>query len=125
MSSRLIAVAALIGLPLSIPPALRGQQGAEILGSDPGRLTLVNVLATRVSYRGRDAIKVVARPESTPATPGGAPNTIAIIRDFKFGDGTIEADIAGIPATGADTGPSALAPGANPAKPLTWTICSR
>jgi hypothetical protein len=104
MSTRLLIVASLLGLPLSTIPAQSGGQSDDLLGSDPSRLTLVNVTATRVQYRGRDAIKLVARPGSAaPGTPNSAQNTIAIIRDSEFSDGTIEADIAGIPAAGADT----------------------
>lgn len=100
MSPRHVIVAWLLSLPIC---AISAQQGSDILASDPSRLTLVNVTATRVQYRGRDAIKIVAQRNAAPATPGTAPNTIAIIRDSDFRDGIIEADIAGVPATGADT----------------------
>ena len=104
MSMRLLIVASLLGLPLWTSSAQTGRPGTDLIGNDPSRLTLVNVTATRVQYRGRDAIKVVARPASAaPVTPNRAQNTMAIIRDSEFSDGTIEADIAGIPAAGADT----------------------
>jgi hypothetical protein len=63
----------------------------SLLG-DPSRLTLVNVTATRVQYRGRDAIRLVRRPTAAP--PGTPTNTIAIV-DHEFRDGTIEVEIAG------------------------------
>ena len=103
MSTRLPIVAALLGLPLWTISAQSGRPGDDLLGNDPSRLTLVNVTATRVQYRGRDAIKVVARPaNAAPGTPNSAQNTIAIIRDSEFSDGTIEADIAGVVEAAGD-----------------------
>src|SRR5215218_7113077 len=101
MSARLLIVASLLGLPLWTVSAQSGRSGDDLLRSDPSRLTLVNVTATRVQYRGRDAIRVVARRGG--ATPGSADNTLAIVPGVEFRDGTIEADIAGTPAAGADT----------------------
>lgn len=100
MLPRHVVIASLLSLPIF---TISAQQGSDILGSNPSRLTLVNVTATREQYRGRDAIKIVAQQNAAPAAAGAAPNTIAIIRDSDFRDGVIEADIAGIPATGADT----------------------
>ena len=76
--------------------AVSAQRAGDSLLGDPARLTLRNVTATRVQYRGRDAIRLVG--QSGNATD----NTIAIV-DYEFRDGTIEVDVAGIPAAGADT----------------------
>jgi hypothetical protein len=46
-------------------------------------------------------IRTTARRPSS-ATPGTPVHTIAIV-DYEFQDGTIEADVAGVPAAGADT----------------------
>ena len=91
MSSKLLILASLVSLPISTTAA----QGGSLIG-DPSKLTLRNVTATRVQYRGRDAIRVV------PAA-GAAGETIAIIPDTDFRDGTIEVDVAGVPGPGADT----------------------
>ena len=101
MSSKLLIVVALVSLPVWTITAQQGQRGDTLLG-DPSRLTLHNVAATRVQYRGRDAIRLVPRVEG--ATPGTAVHTIAVVGDTEFRDGTIEADIAGTPAAGADSG---------------------
>jgi hypothetical protein len=104
MSTRLLIVASLLGLPLWAVPAPSERPGDDLLGNDPSRLVLINVTATRVQYRGRDAIRVVARPATAaPGAPGGAQNTLAVIRGSEFRDGTVEADIAGMPAATADT----------------------
>src|SRR5688572_5180605 len=85
---------------MSTVSAQQTRRTDQPLLGDPSRLTLVNVTATRVQYRGRDGIRLVGRPIT--ATPGTRTNNIAIV-DFEFRDGTIEAEIAGIPAAGADT----------------------
>jgi hypothetical protein len=96
MSSRFLITAALIALPLADGFAQQATS-ADLLRGDPSQLQAVNVTVTRVQYRGRDAFKVVPRAEGTNAY-----HTIAIV-DQQMGDGTIEADIAGVPAAGADT----------------------
>ena len=101
MSARLLMVASFVGLPLCTIAAQSERADADLLAAGPSRLIPVNVAATRVRYRGRDAIRVVAQPG--PAAAGAVDNTIAIVRDAEFRDGTIEADIAGMPAAGADT----------------------
>lgn len=93
MSSRLLIVGSFLTLPMC---AVSAQRAGDSLLGDPARLTLRNVTATRVQYRGRDAIRLVG--QSGNATD----NTIAIV-DYEFRDGTIEVDVAGIPAAGADT----------------------
>ena len=96
MSSRSFIAAALVVLPAWTAAAQRGQRASESLLGDPSRLTLLNVNATHVQYRGRAAIRLVGR------SGGATDNTIAIV-DAEFRDGTIEADVAGMPAAGADT----------------------
>jgi hypothetical protein len=97
MPWRPLIVASIVTLPAM---AISAQRPSEQLLGDPNRLQLVNVTATRVQYRGRDAIRVVPKVEG--AAPGTVYHTIAIV-DHQLRDGTIEADIAGAPAAGADT----------------------
>lgn len=101
MPSRLLIAAALLGLPVLSTTAQTG--GQDLLGADPSRLVPVNVTVTRVQYRGRDAIRVVGQPPTPGAAGSGPYQTIAIVRDTDFRDGTIEADIAGMPLPGADS----------------------
>ena len=100
MSCRQLIIGALLTLPVATIAAQGARQSDASLLGDPSRLTLVNVSASRVQYRGRDAIRVV--PKTDGAAPGTVYHTIAIV-DGDFRDGTIEADIAGVPAAGADT----------------------
>ena len=99
MISRLSVAASMVALSLSTGWIQRQQPGPDLLAGDPGRLVLENVTATRVQYRGRNAIRVVAKPGTT----GTPVERIAIVPGVEFRDGVIEADIAGIPAAGADT----------------------
>ena len=101
MSYRLLIVASLVSLPVWTISAQRGQPVVDSVLMDPSRLTLRNVAATRVRYRGRDAIRLVARRDG--ALPTSSDNTLAIVGNSEFRDGSIEADIAGVPAAGADT----------------------
>jgi hypothetical protein len=59
-------------------------------------LELRNVSAEVVKYRGRTAVRVVERPSEG--------DSIAILSATDFGDGVIEAEIAGTPAAGAGEG---------------------
>ena len=99
MISRLSVAASLVALSLSPSWNTREQPGPDLLAGDPGRLVLENVTATRVQYRGRDAIRVVAKPGTTDTQV----ERIAIVPGVEFREGVIEADIAGVPAAGADT----------------------
>src|SRR5262245_58240901 len=60
------------------------------------RLAGKNVSIAQTTYKGRGAIQVVAKPEAANAT------SYAVIKDVLFRDGTIEVDLAGQPAAGAD-----------------------
>jgi hypothetical protein len=101
MLRRLLRAACLLSLSVWWHSTPLAAQSTDLLRADPSRLIPINVTATRVQYRGREAVKVVARGE--PATPNTAFETLAIIRGSDFSDGTIEADIAGIPNATADT----------------------
>jgi hypothetical protein len=62
------------------------------------RLQAMNVALTQVTYRGRNAIRLVAAPDAPNAT------SYAVVRDLSFRDGVIEVDLAGQPAAGAGSG---------------------
>jgi hypothetical protein len=62
------------------------------------RLAGKNVSIAQTNYKGRSAIQVIASPGAQNAT------SYAVIKDVMFRDGSIEVDLAGQPAAGADTG---------------------
>jgi hypothetical protein len=99
MFSRLFVAAAIAGAPIS---GLATQTSQDLLAGDPSKLTTINVIASRVQYRGRDAVKIVSR-EPANLQAGASFNTIAVLSGVDFRDGVIEAEIAGIPRAGADT----------------------
>jgi len=101
MSPKLLIAASLACLPFASLSAQQSERGTEFNLTDPSRLTLRNVTATRVRYRGRDAIRLVIARDSQAVA--GAANTLAIVGNSELRDGIIEADVAGNPATGADT----------------------
>ena len=99
MLFRILLAAIVATVPLG---SIAAQTGQDLLAGDPAKLTAINVVASRVQYRGRDAVKIVSRePANVPA--GSSFNTVAILPGTDFRDGVIEADIAGTPRAGADT----------------------
>ena len=62
------------------------------------RLAGKNVSITQSNYKGRSAVQVIAAPEAPNAS------SYAVVKEVSFRDGTIEVDLAGQPATGADSG---------------------
>src|SRR5689334_1042205 len=62
------------------------------------RLTGKNVSIAQANYKGRSAIQVTATPGAANAT------SYAVVKDAKFHNGTIEVDLAGQPAAGAEGG---------------------
>ena len=62
------------------------------------RLTGKNVSIAQVTYKGRNAIQVIAAPETPNAS------SYAVVKDAMFRDGTIEVEVAGQPAAGAPGG---------------------
>jgi hypothetical protein len=59
------------------------------------RLSAHNVAIAQADYKGRKAIRITAASDAANAT------TYAAIKDVSFRDGTIEVDLAGMPAAGA------------------------
>ena len=92
-----------MNIPLPSAAAVRGACLAALLavplaGQTVDRLTGKNVSIRQTSFKGRSAIQVNATPGAANAT------SYAIVKDVLFRDGTIEVDVAGQPAAGADSG---------------------
>jgi hypothetical protein len=62
------------------------------------RLEGKNVSVAQTTYKGRSAIQVIAAPDAPNAA------SYAVVKDASFGDGTIEVEVAGQPASGAGSG---------------------
>jgi len=67
-------------------------------GQTADRLAGKNVSVAQTNYQGRSAIQVIATPGAENGT------SYAVVKDAVFRDGTIEVDLAGRPAAGADAG---------------------
>ncbi len=89
--SRLIAIVA------SLPIAAGAQQSTILVPIESGApIAAVNVTTQSVTYRRKAALRV------EPRAGGGGPHPIAVLpHEFSFG--TIELDVSGAPAPGADT----------------------
>ncbi len=62
-------------------------------------LTLQDVIGSPATYKGRKAVRLVEKDMSNMAK-----STIAKVDGIDFGDGTIDVDVAGLVAHGADEG---------------------
>ena len=62
------------------------------------QLTGTNVSIAQVTFKGRSAIQLIAKPDAANAS------SFAVIKDASFRDGAIEVDLAGQPAAGAGAG---------------------
>ena len=62
------------------------------------RLAGKNVSIAQVTYKGRNAIQVIAAPDTPNAS------SYAVVKDALFRDGTSEVEVAGQPAAGAPGG---------------------
>jgi len=86
---------------LLLPTVLPAQAARYPLHSAAG-LRPHNVVAEPATLQGKKGIKVLASQESVP--PGTNVETLLIINDLVFGDGVIEAEIAGDVRAGAPEG---------------------
>jgi hypothetical protein len=82
------------GLKLS----LESMDGLEVQGINDEGADPVKFEAAAASYRGRRAVRIVnlERPETKTGE-----QVLAIVKNSDFKDGTIEADVAGVPRAGA------------------------
>ncbi len=62
------------------------------------KLTAKNASIATINFKGRSAVQVLAAPDAADAT------SYAVVKDASFRDGTIEVDLAGQPAAGAQGG---------------------
>lgn len=91
----MILAAAILSLTIGASPAQR----TYVLRSADG-LELLNVKAESVKYRGRQALRLIeARGQAGGSTEVPA---VALLADSDFGDGVIEAELAGKPGAGAN-----------------------
>jgi hypothetical protein len=86
---------------LLLPTVLMAQSARYPLTSTAG-LRPHNVVAEPATLQGKKGLKVAASQVSGP--PGTAVETLAVINDIEFGDGVIEAEIAGDIRPGAPEG---------------------
>ena len=82
-----------LALPLNSMDGLE-VRGTSDVGADP-----VKIETAVTSYRGRRAVKIVNDDGPAGTVSGG--QVLAIVKTSDFKDGTIEAEIAGLPRQGA------------------------
>jgi hypothetical protein len=63
-------------------------------------LEVVNIKASVAEYRGRRAVHLYRGEDQARETNATSPESIAIVTGTDFKDGTIEVDLAGLPAAG-------------------------
>jgi hypothetical protein len=81
--------------------ALDSMDGLEVQSIREDGVDPVKTHADVATYRNRRALRVVNEDGLTAAgTPAGA-QSITILKSFDFKNGTIEADVVGLPRTGA------------------------
>jgi hypothetical protein len=90
---------------LLLPTLLLAQTARYPLETAAG-LRPHNVVAEPVTLQGKKGIRVLASQESAP--PGTSLETLLLINDLEFGDGVIEAEIAGDVRPGAPEGARGL-----------------
>lgn len=100
-------------LPLALAGTLFGW-GAALCAADPADanlpldamagLKLVNVKGSVATYKGRRAVRLIDEPGETPGTRVRGADPMAILTGTDFEDGSIEAEIAGAPRSGASEG---------------------
>ena len=91
--------AAVVGLLLPIVAAAQAKSYA--LESAEG-LKLHNVVAAPAMLEGKKGVRIVVAPEAPPQPP--EIDQLAVIEGVDFGNGVIEAEVAGTPAPGAFEG---------------------
>jgi len=78
---------------------LNSMDGLEVLGTSDVGADPVKIQTAVTSYRGRRAVKIVNDDGPAGTVSGG--QVLAIVKTSGFKDGTIEAEIAGLPRQGA------------------------
>jgi hypothetical protein len=94
MPYKLLVSSALVTLAMT--PHL-ASQAPQIAVEDGTGLEFVRIVPQAVTYRGQKALRL------TEAS-GANNNAIALVNDVQFQDGTIDVDVAGLPAAGSNEG---------------------
>jgi hypothetical protein len=95
MLNRLVIAAAAV---LSVGLPLHGASKGRHVSIESGEgLELVHVVSNPVTYQGQKALHLVEEKNSSG-------EAVALLTGSEFGDGTIEADVAGQPGAGSDAG---------------------
>ena len=81
---------------LGMTPHLASQAAQIVLENGTG-LEFVRIVPQAVTYRGHKALRLTE-------APGANNNAIALVNDVQFQDGTIDIDVAGLPAAGSTEG---------------------
>lgn len=84
--------------------SMNSVDGLEIHSAKLDALEEPNATAEIASYIWRRAVKLVNRAGVTPAGQPANGETIAILKGSDFKDGTIEAEVVGLPRAGAQPG---------------------
>jgi len=69
-----------------------------LVAQRPDRLEGKNVSIAQTTFKGQSAVQLIAAPNAGNGT------SYAVVKDTSLRDGTIEVDLAGQPAAGADSG---------------------
>ncbi len=92
-------------LPTARPAALAGSvappPAAAFHAASLAGLELLNVKAEVVTYQGRRAVRLLHQPGKSAAERRARQHGLAILTAADFADGTIEAEVAGLPRAGA------------------------
>jgi hypothetical protein len=91
-----------LALAAGLVPEIAGSQARRYALESAAGLRLANVSATSVTHQGKKGLRLQFAP--TAATGQPHPPLLVRIDDLEFGDGVIEAEIAGAPAPGAGEG---------------------
>jgi hypothetical protein len=94
MRYKLLASTALVTLTM-IRQA--GSQAPQIAVENGTGLELVRVVSQTATYRGHQALRLVEAPSANN-------NAVALVNGVQFQDGTIDVDVAGLPAAGSNEG---------------------
>jgi hypothetical protein len=97
MKSLLTSWVAALCMAAAVQPLIHAQQ---VSLTDLSHATFKSATATVTTYRGSPAFKLIPMDPKAPGFTGGSP--LAILNDVHFRNGTIDVDVAGAPAKGAD-----------------------
>jgi hypothetical protein len=93
-------VVATLAVICTVVPKMCQAEARQITVSDLMHSRLTSATATITTFRGSEAFKLIPKKAGEAGFAGGGP--LAIIEGVRFRNGTIEADVAGAPAKGAD-----------------------